>query len=211
VITFKIAKYLYPIPTCWSDVTYRQYLALLDSKSLTDQIHIFTGIPKETLETAELKNLEKITLALSFLYIAPKFERTQLVGPYTLPMDITIQSTGQMESLKRLLPQLKDPAQEPVKFADACLTACAIYCQKIKDGKYDFDKVPDVKEELKDYSCAEVIGTGAFFLARPWSLSTPLMSPYQSFILRLKNMSRALPIFQKILGSLQRFLGLAAK
>lgn len=193
VITFKINKVSYPFPTCWPDVTYGQYLALLHSKTLTDQISIFTGIPRETLEKAELRNLEKISLALSFLSITHTgFNRTEMVGKYVMPLDITINSTGQFEDLRGLLMQIpKDISQEPERFADLCLHACAIYCQKLRDGKYDSTKVEEVKEELKDCSCAEVIGTGAFFLFRPANLSNPIMRDYLRLFRRLKNWIRA--------------------
>jgi hypothetical protein len=205
MITFKIAKNLYPIPTCWDDVTYRQSIALLDSVTLTDHIHIFTGIPKETLEAAELKNLEKISLALSFLSFPPTWERTNMVGRYTLPLDVTIQSVGQFEDLRgQLLKMPPKPMEEPKVFADLCLTACAIYCQKLRDGKYDWNKVAEVKEELQDCSCSEVMGTGAFFLLRPLNLSQPLMSRSQTFIQRLKNTRVGLRIYRKISDLLQR-------
>lgn len=212
MITFKINKDRYDFPTCWSDVTFRQYVALIHTSTLTDHISVFTGIPRETLEQAELKNLEKISLALSFLSFAPNFERTRMVGNYVLPEDVTIQSTGQFEDLRGLLLKMpKDPMEDPEKIADSYLHACAIYCQKLKHGKYDPDKVPEVKEELKDYSCSEVIGTGAFFLFRPLNLSKNITNHSPRFIQHLKSIIQGLPGYQKTLVSLQRYLGLPAK
>jgi hypothetical protein len=205
VITFKIGKTPYPFPTRWEDVTTRHCVALLNTSSLTDHISLFTGIPKETLEAAELKNLEKISLALSFLSFPPEFERSKMVGKYIMPEDVTIQSTGQMEDLRGLLMKLPPkPMEEPEIFYDLCLGACAIYCQKLRDGKYDPNKVPELKEELKDCSCVEVIGTGAFFLFRPVNLSKPLMNPFQMFFQRLKNTKAGLLISRKISDLLQR-------
>lgn len=212
VITFKINKDRYDFPTCWPDVTYSQYIALIHTSTITDYISVFTGIPRETLETAELKNLEKISLALSFLSFAPSFDRTSMVGPYVLPLDVTIQSTGQFEDLRGLLLKLpKDVKTEPEQFAELCLHACAVYCQKIKDGKYDWNKTFEVKEELKNYSCAEVIGTGAFFLFRPLNLSKNTTNPYRRFSQRLKNIILGLPGYRKTSDSLRRYFGLAAK
>lgn len=212
MITFKINKTSYPIPTCWEDVTYRQYVALIHSVSLTDQISVFTGIPRETLEQAELKNLENISLALFFLSISPNFDRTRMVGPYVMPEDVTIQSTGQFEDLRGLLMKMpKDPMEDLEKLSDMYLQACSIYCQKLKHGKYDYSKVAEVKEELKDYSCAEVIGTGAFFLFRPINLSPTTTNRSRTFTQRLRSMIVDLPGYQKTLASLQRYFGLAAK
>lgn len=210
MIIFKISATRYNIPTVWDDVTYTQYVALLrTSNSLTAYISVFTGIPLETLRTAELKNLEKISLALSFLTMTPKFDRTAMVGPYVLPLDVTLQSLGQFEDLRGLLSKM--PKKEEGEFydlddneliADLYLHACAIYIQKIKDGSYDYTKVDAVKEELKGYSCAEVIGTGAFFLFRPLNTSQPTTSRYRNLIQRLKKWSQDLPGYRKTLDFL---------
>lgn len=187
-------------------------MALIHTSTLTDHISIFTGIPRETLEAAELKNLEKISLALSFLSIAPKFDRTERVGPYTMPEDVTIKSTGQFENLAALLRKMpKDPMTEPEKFADLCLHACAIYCQKLRDGKFESERVPMVKEELKEYSCGEVIGTGAFFLFRPVNLSQPITKVSLTFIQLMRRSRLACIISQKIFRLRQRFSGSAVK
>jgi hypothetical protein len=201
MITFKINGNKFQIPTCWPDVTYSQYIALLTlPNSLIHYINLFTGIPIETLEKAELKNLEKISIALSFLKAQAKFEQepTRMVGSYVLPKDVTIKSLGQFEDLRALLYKVPSEVFEKIKnnipmspqeglmFSDLQLEACAIYAQKVRDGVYDPERVPKVKEELKNYSCIEVIQTGAFFLFRPHntSLSTPSRS--QRISLRLK-------------------------
>lgn len=193
MITFKINGKPYPIPTRWEDVTYSQYIQLIHAKNLTDQISIFTGISRETLEAAELKNLEKISLALSFLSFTPKFDRTEMVGPYAMPSDVTIQSTGQFEDLRSLMmkiPKDLSTIESMEALSDLYLHACAVYVQKIKDGRYDPNKVAPVKEEIKQYSCAEVIGTGAFFLFRPLNLSQPTTTIYQKFRRLLKSWRR---------------------
>lgn len=206
MITYKINGVKYQFPTCWSDVTYSQYIALLRTSSITDHISIFTGIPRETLENAELRNLEHISLTLSFLSFSPKFEKTKMVGHYFVPEDVTIQSTGQFEALRRLIIQMPkglDTIEDSEKLGDLYLTACAIYCQKLKHGKFDYDKVPEVKEELKGFSCSEVCGTGAFFLFKPHNSSGLTMTRFQRFILRLKKWRQDLPGYQKTLDLLQ--------
>jgi hypothetical protein len=194
VITFKVNGKPYNFPTRWQDVTYSQYIALLRTHSITDHIHIFTGIPKETLENAEIKNLEKISIALSFLSFTPKFERiTKMVGPYVLPSDVTVHSVGQFEELRKLLMKLpKDTltVENMELVADLYLHACAVYVQKIKHGKWDEERVLEVKEELKNYSCAEVISTGAFFLFKPLNSSPPTKTIFQRLIQLLRSPKR---------------------
>jgi hypothetical protein len=207
MIVFKILGSKHPIPTCWADVTYSQYVALIRSSSLTDHISIFTGIPRETLEASEIRNLEKISIALSFLSISPHFDRTELVGLYHVPTDVTIQSLGQFEDLRGLLakmPREVATLEDNELIADLYLSACAIYCQKVRDGKYDYTKVSQVKDEISQYSCAEVIGTGAFFLFRPLNISPPLTSRFRKFFRHLRRLIQALPGYRKTLDFLQR-------
>lgn len=214
MITYKINGKKYSFPTCWEDVTYSQYVALIRTHSLTDHISVFSGIPRETLENAELKNLESISLTLSFLSFSPKFEKTKMVGHYFVPQDVTINSTGQFEDLRGLLSKMPKELVTPEateELADLYLGACAIYCQKLRDGKYDYVKVPEVKEELKNYSCAEVIGTGAFFLFKPMTSSGPITNPFRKVAQRLKRWSQELPGYQKTLDLLQRSPGSRGK
>src|SRR5688500_1390548 len=173
MITFKINGTPFKIPTSWNEVTYAQHVMLIDTENkLTDYISLFTGISKDILLKAELRNVEKVSIALSFLTIPPKFDGTptKMVGPYVMPKDVTIESLGQFEDLRglsrKLVPDLATKENHKA-FADLTLQACAVYCQKIKDGKYDYTKVAGMTEELKNYSCVEVIQTGTFFLFKP--------------------------------------------
>jgi hypothetical protein len=194
-------------------------MALLHSQSLTDQIAIFTDVPRETLEKAEIKNLEKISLTLSFLSTIPKdFGRTVMVGPYVLPVDVTIQSLGQFEDLRGLLLKMPKDMKDPInmienseKFGELCLKACAIYCQKVRDGVYDNSKAMIMTEELKNYSCVEVIGTGAFFSFRVWNTSSPIQNLYLKVRQLLKRSIAVLPGYRKTLDFLQRSSGSQGK
>lgn len=209
MITFKINGNKYLIPTCWPDVNYRNYIALLDCKNLLDYIALFTGIDKEILLKAELKNLEVIAQSLSFLTVQPQFEAgpTKMVGPHVLPRDVTIESLGQFEDLRGLLAKapLNIETVENVKLLyDLQLEACAIYCQKVKYGSYDYTKVAEVKEELKEFSCIEVVQTGAFFLFKPLNTSTPIQKRSRNIRQRLKKLIVDFPGYQRTLDSLQR-------
>lgn len=219
MITFKVNSEKHQFPTVWDEVTYSQYIRLLTvPNSLPEYIHIFTGIPLETLQKAELKNLEKISLALSFLTISPKFDTdakpSKMVGPYVLPKDVTLSSLGQFEDLKALLNKMpKDltTTENQLLISDLYLEACAIYTQKVKDGAYDNLKVPEVKEMLKNYSCMEVTQTGSFFLFRPLHISTNTQTRSRSILARLKKNIQDLPGYKESLDLLQRSLGSRGK
>lgn len=211
MITFKINGTRFKIPTCWQDVTYKNYIALLDCKNLIDYIALFTGIERDILLKAELRNVEVIAQSLSFVTVQPKFEAgpTKLVGPYVLPVDVTVESLGQFEDLRGLLakaPTNIETVENVRLLYDLQLEACAIYCQKLIDGSYDYTKVASVKEQLKDYSCIEVIQTGAFFLFKPLNSLTPIRKPSRNIRQRLKKLIQDFPGYQKTLDSLQRSL-----
>jgi len=208
VITFKIQGNKYKLPTTWDDVTYYNYVALLQlPNSLTHYINLFTQIGLEKLEKAELKNLESISMALSFLTIPPVMGEgtSKMVGKYVVPKDVTIESLPQFEDLRALLnkrPPDLATTENQMLFADLCLEACAIYIQKIKDGKYDDKKVPEVKEDLKKENCIEVIKTGSFFLFKPLRTSMNMRLRFQTVMQRLKRSLQDLPGYRKSLDFL---------
>lgn len=211
MIPFKINGQKHLIPTVWGDVTYYQYIQLITTpNNLIDYISVFTNIPRETLATAKLNNVERIAIALSFLTMPPKFEAepTKMVGPYYVPKDITLESLGQFEDLRELIKQMPTGTtpEEVIKTSDLYLTACSIYVQKIADGKYDPQRVEAVKDRLKNYSCMEVIQTGSFFFYKLLNTSQGITNRSQSISQRLKKMLQELPGYQKSLDFLLHYL-----
>jgi hypothetical protein len=209
MITFKIQGAKYKLPTAWEDVTFNQYVSLLTlPDSILHQINLFTKIGLDILFTAELRNLEKIAMALSFINISPKFEAspTRMVGKYTMPKDCTIESLPQFEDLRALCnkrPKDLETVDNQILLAELYLEACAIYVQKIKDGKYDSLKVPEVKDVLRNEPCIEIIQTGSFFLFKPLNTSMNTRLRFQRAMQRLKRLLLDLPGYQKSLDFLQ--------
>lgn len=210
MITFKIQGSKYQLPTSWGDVTYQQYIALLTlPDSLLHQINLFTKIGLDILFTAELRNLEKIADALMFINtpFAPKEGPTTLIGKYYTPKDVTIESLGQFEDLRGLLKRvpkdIKENIDSQVLYCELCLEACAIYCQKVRDGKYDANKVGEVKDELRNESCIEIIQSGSFFLSKPLRTPMSMRLRFQTAMQRLKKLLLDLPGYQKSLDFLQ--------
>lgn len=210
MITFKIQGKSFPFPTTWHDTTYEQYLFHIVPRTVAESIHCFTGIPVGDLVNATIKNVDKIHLALIYMTMPPNFERTAFVGKYLMPTDPVFESVGQFEDLRNTIKQLPQKPRNEYLYddleqeSDAYLQACAIYCQKIRDGVYNADKVASMKEELKKASCVEVISNGAFFLAKALHLSTPLRTRFQRVIQHLKRLIVALPGYRKTLDFLQR-------
>lgn len=213
MITFKIAGKKVPIPTTWNDVTYSQYVYMIVPRSFTEYIHIFSGIPLETLYRAQINNVDKLSLALAFLSLKPNMERTAVVGNYILPGQPQFESLGQFEDLRNLVkryPQKERKDFDYTDFETECelyLEACAIYFQKIRDGAYDPSKVQTVKDELKNASAVEVLSNGAFFFAKGLNLSLPSMKLYQRATLAMKRFLRGFPGYQRTLDFLLRSSG----
>lgn len=208
MITFKIGNSKANIPTRWEDVTYEQYVFHVIPRTLTETISCFTGIPVETLATAKLKNIDRISLALAFMTLSPKMERTAIVGNYVMPGAPEFESLAQFEDLRETIKKLPQKKREEYDYtdleqeADCYLQSCAIYCQKIRDGVYNASKVQDVKEKLRHQSCVEVISNGAFFLAAALNISPKYPNRFQRVTQRLKRWAQGLPGYQRTLAFL---------
>lgn len=208
MIPFKINNKRYQIPTTWADVTFAQYLALLFlPESLRHQISLFTNIPIETLLKAEIKNLEKIAIALSFINISPKFEpgTSPMLGPYYIPKDITLESLGQFEALKELIqrsPKGLETKEEQKQLGLLYAEACAIYLVKSKYKEFNSDKVPELVEEVMKFPCTEVLQTGSFFFFKPLNLATLTETRSRNILRRLKKLIQGWPGYQRTLDSL---------
>lgn len=211
MITFKIAGKRCDIPTVWRDVTYSQYVYMIIPRSFSEYIHIFSGIPLETLHRAKINNVDKLSLALAFLSIRPNMDRTETVGKYALPGQPQFESLGQFEDLRNLVKRYPHKERKDFDYTDfeiECelyLEACAIYFQKIRDGVYDSSKIGQVKDELRNASAVEVLSNGAFFFAKGLNLSPPSTRPYQKAIRAMKKFLQAFPGYQRTLDFLLRY------
>jgi hypothetical protein len=210
MITFKILNKKCNIPTTWADVTYSQYVYMLIPRTFVEYIHLFSGIPLETLNGAQIKNVDKLSLALAFLSLPPDMTRTETVGAFVLPGMPQFESLGQFEDLRNLVK--KYPRKERAEFdytdleteCELYLTACAIYFQKVQDGAYNPAKVEKVKDDLRNASAVEVLSNGAFFFAKGLNLSLPQMTLYQKATRAMKRFLQAFPGYQRTLDFLQR-------
>jgi hypothetical protein len=210
MITFKIASSKYKIPTTWTDVTFDQYVFHVIPRTLTETISCFTGIPIETLVNSKLNNIDKISLALAFMTLSPKMDKTEIVGNYIMPGKPEFESLAQFEDLRNTIRKLPQKKREEYDYSDleqeceTYLQACAIYCQKVRDGVYNSDKVEEVKDELRNRSCVEVISNGAFFLSLALNIQPQYPSLYQRVTQRLRRWVQELPGYQKTLDFLLR-------
>lgn len=177
MIKFRLNDQEINVPSEYKDITYAQYLQTMYTGDDTIKtVSILLGIDEDTLRNAEIKGLNTLLSALSFISTQAVFDqRPTHVGPYEIPKDISIESLAQFEDLRALSRVFPKPPVDTTNtndlliyaetIADMYLQACAIYCQKIRDGKYNFAAAKEMKDEIKTYSCAEVMPAGAFFIA----------------------------------------------
>lgn len=160
------------VASSWDDFTYYQYWRIFNLNDDTAElVSIFTGVPRETLLTANLTGFEKIVeIAVQITKAgAPNWNGDcDQVGPYKLPhnkdgrFDIQFESLGQFEDMRAIMRTVTD-----VKSLTAAHPRfVAIYLQKIRDGAYDPEKAKEMVEEVKAMPAKEVITVGSFFYAR---------------------------------------------
>lgn len=170
MIPFKVNGKTTKVKSSWDDVTYGEYLAILDAGLDTSKIlSILTGVPHETLHKANIKGADQLLIAIRFankpVEIMPKISR---VGPYKLPMkggkfDIQFESLRQFENLRKVMSHgIKDSTDILKSYPKAV----AIYLQKIRDGEYDDSKAQDMEPEVLSMPCREVLTAGSFFLLK---------------------------------------------
>lgn len=197
MIPFRLNDQEINVPSEWKDISYEQYLQTIDAgDDLIKIISILTGVAEDTLRVAEIKGLNTLLAAIDFVRHSASFnERPESIGngKYPVPKDVSIENLAQFEDLRNLsrnwpirptTPKQLDNNLEVRAFehnvvsfskdlAHRYLFACAIYCQKIRDGKYNYQKAVEMINEIKTYSCAEVMPAGAFFMV--------ISSPFQQF------------------------------
>jgi hypothetical protein len=180
MITLYVNKKPHSIPVSWDETTFEQYLGVLNGEDKPDSyfLALMLGMDYEEFKKCELKGFEQAMTALTFLKTAPTWlERPAKIGSYILPADLTLESVGQYEDMKALVKGKKDIKELVQEYPKVC----AIYCQKTRDGVYDFGKAMDMSAELMKLPAREVVETASFFLAKVilMTLGTPQNSPPQ--------------------------------
>lgn len=163
---------------------------MLDLKDDTiELVSIFTGVEYETLRNAVIINLDDILKALVFINKPPVFPtHVTKCGPYTIPVNdkgqfnIQHESLAQYEDMRSVIKKVGGNINQHTL---AYGKYVAIYLQKIRDGEYQPLKVPELEDEVLNYSAYEVCTLGAFFFLKVMNFSngspkkSPLINPNQ--------------------------------
>lgn len=173
MIKFKINGSEINYPSAWEDLTFNQYCQILKLKDDSIQlVSILSGMDYEYLKKAVIIGLESLLEASRFIKNEPKFDTYYpKIGSYNIPanrkgqFDVRFESLGQFEDVRAAITKEGD-------FADKYVRYVAIYLQKIRDGAYDPNKVPEMEEEVRTYRACEVIAMGQFFFLKLYLLSS---------------------------------------
>lgn len=181
VITIKLNDKPISIPTSWPEVTFSQWLQIMKmQEGIFNILAIFTCIPADMLSKMTIIGADKIVSALSFTSTKPTMPGyVDKVGTYKLPsnhegkFNIQYESLGQFEDARMIYKSM-----EGDKIVDGYGKLVAIYLQKLRDGVYDANKVPDLELEIQSFPAIEVITAGSFFFLKLVSLSSgiPIVS-----------------------------------
>ena len=172
MIPFKLNGKNLKMPSSWMDLTFDQYIKVLQCKGGTVEIiSLFTGVDKEALLKSEFTGLEYVMEAISFLKEPFVFEKaTPNVGKYKLPLNskgefnIQFETLAQFEDMRSEM--IKTPDNDLVELVKSYAKFVAIYVQKIRDGEYNYDKALALIPEIYTMPAHEVITTGSFFFVK---------------------------------------------
>lgn len=188
------------LPTCWEDVTFRQYLdyAELGETELINVVALFTGISQQVWEASkEIEGFYYISESLKFLEKEPNFENLSNPGhvvidgkKYNIPTKLESYSVKQFEDMRGLIRmETKGEDRVPLK---AYPKIAAIYFCTLLFKKYSMKNIEKAEAVLMDLPVYEVVGIVNFFLKNLTGL--------------LIGMSRGSNIFHMIVKKLKRGL-----
>ncbi len=175
------------VPSSWDDLTFTQWqqLAKVTTNDRIKVAAICLKMDEAELRKSTLENVEVLYSTLEFINEPCEMITDPVkVKDWDIPKDITFQSLGQFEDMrqtfdKALAQVIKTPEgtidilQTIPAIAEYFPLWCAIYCQKVRDGEYDYEKASFLAEELKETSCIEVLSAGSFFFYKLTTLFAP--------------------------------------
>lgn len=195
------------LPESWDEITFDQYLKLMDLKTDGDNdysklLSIFIGIDADTVRNAIIYNLDTVIETLSFVSKEPAFtgQVTTFMG-VEIPKDITFEQLAPFEDMRSLINksssmELKDAVAQYAKY-------CAIYVQLKRDGVYKYGKAMELVSEVNKQKAREVMLLGSFFLIKVIRLTKSIKLTYQTQSWLRKKWRRATKIFTRLSDSLR--------
>lgn len=176
------------VPSSWDDITFNQWseVAKLTTNDRIKLVSIVLNMDEAGLRKAKLENVEELYRTLEFIHEPCEITDQPIkIKDWTIPKDITFECLAQFEDMRKTFDEAitkivltEDGKIDQLKtipaIAEYFPTWCAIYCQKLKDGEYDYEKATYMIDEIKEAPCVEVISVGSFFFYRLMLSSFPI-------------------------------------
>lgn len=201
MIPFKTEHHSFDVPTCWEDVTYRQFADLDKHKeNLADTcvlLSCLTGLTyKECYEMNEKDILGQIVPRLTFLneQLNPDelpmpdfiYHQGKSIG---IPTNIKQKTFGQKIVLQTLLKKRIDANEPAVNLLPLCM---AVYlAPEYYNEEFDGAKVSGFEKLVWDMPALKVYPIGSFFLRASMKLLKRKIKPFNSGV-RTNSYKRAL-------------------
>lgn len=154
------------IPTDWDDVSFGEFVALNGAKRL-DALAAFTGISKDLLHQAKVKNMDRLINLISFLdKEVPLWKLPKTICDYPIRQDLGFEPFGRYTDIKDEV----DKGKTGMDLIKQYPLLCAIYCHP---GKYDFKEAEKNTKGFYNAPCTEVLALGNFLLLKLTGLNRP--------------------------------------
>lgn len=172
-ISYNNIKLVKSIPTSWSEVSFKTFLALTKANNQPhEMLSVLTGIEAEILKKAHISNLGQLLQILNFTTIPLDMRKVpdKLCG-YDIPKTLDFETIGQYMDIKDII----DRNTDQVDMMESYPEMCAIYATK----PYDYQKAKEKINEFLDSPCREVLAVGNFILLKLIALKNTTDQTYQ--------------------------------
>lgn len=178
-------------PTSWDDVTFKQFLKLVEcGDDTTKIISLFTDIDESTLKLTKIYNLEIIISLLSFLKTDVTMTIPTKCMGYAIPKNLELETIGQFEDLKA----------EAVQIAGTNnFEKYALFCAIYATNPYDYKEAEKLSEVFLNAPCGEVLGIGNFTLRKLAGLIQGSKAKFPKVNIHKKNFLQVLTAYLKSL------------
>jgi len=158
------------IPTSWQQVTFKQYLGLLEAGTdIVKVLSVLTGIEEELVRKAEIKNLSKVTACLHFMNKPIKYLTPNTVLGHKVATNLDTESIAQFADLQEICKGFKeDDAKHNYSLFPLIVATYAV-------SPYDFKEAEKIQSKFLDAPCTEVLAIGNFTLVRLSALSSGIV------------------------------------
>lgn len=190
------------LPTKWSEVTFETFCSIAEAKDDIDVLAIITGLDRETLRKARIKNLDTILAMLAFLKTPCPQNLPEKILGYPVHKDLSFETIGQYEDLRSDLNEHKDSSgMDQVKRYPLY---CAIYACPQEYGEYDWERAEAMSKWFWKAPAGEVLAVGNFTLAKLTGLKLGIKTDFRIRLSPLKRLTLAFRLWLLRLGFMVR-------